>query len=160
MTNGGVIMGLMNNASTASLWRGYEYYINKHVRNFKKIDDTKFQCNALGSGSAIYDVYIDTEHIRKSHCSCPHANGRRIICKHMIALYFSAFPNEAIQYKKDIDEYEKQEEEYYNELEERVIKYVRSLSKAELQQEFLEILFDGSEWVFDRFVDEHIGWDI
>lgn len=78
----------------------------------------------------------------------------------MIALYFSAFPNEAIQYKKDIDEYEKQEEEYYDELEERVIKYVKSLSKAELQQEFLEILFDGSEWVFDRFVDEHIGWDI
>lgn len=149
-------MGLMNNAGRASLRRGYEYYAGGTVRDFEKIDNTKFRSKVAGSGNAVYDVYIDTEHIRQSHCSCPHANGKRIICKHMIALYFSAFPNEAIQYKKDIDDYERAQEDHYAELETEVIKYVNSLSKNELRQELLQVLFGSSEWVFDRFVREHI----
>ena len=74
----------------------------------------------------------------------------------MIALYFSAFPNEAVQYKKDIDDYERAQEDYYAELETEVIKYVNSLSKNELRQELLQLLFGSSEWVLDRFVREHI----
>ncbi len=46
----------------------------------------------------------------KSHCNCPHANGKRIICKHQVALYFSVFPEEADQYYKEVIEYEEEEE--------------------------------------------------
>ncbi|NMB97839.1 MAG: hypothetical protein GYA02_14710 [Clostridiaceae bacterium] len=38
---------------------------------------------------------INIVHPRKSKCNCPHADGRRVICKHMIALYFTVFPKEA-----------------------------------------------------------------
>ena len=34
------------------------------------------------------------EHPRKSKCN-PHADGRRVICKHMIALLFTASPEAA-----------------------------------------------------------------
>lgn len=149
-------MGIMTCASGKSLWRGYEYYTEGKVRNFEKIDDSKFRAKVSGNNSAVYDVCIDIEHIRKSHCNCPHANGKRIICKHMVAVYFSAFPGEALQYKKDVDDYKREQEEYYCEIEDAVIDYVHSLSKSEAQQKLLEVLFDDSGWVFERFVRENI----
>lgn len=149
-------MGIMNCASGQSLWRGYEYYTEGKVAEFKKISDTAFQAKVHDSNKSAYNVYLDTEHIRKSHCNCPHANGKRIICRHIVALYFSAFPNEAIHYKADVDDYEEKQEIYESELEDKVIHYVHSLSKDELRQKLLEDLFDGSEWVFDRFVRENI----
>ena len=51
-----------------------------------------------GSGQKHYDVFIDLEHPRKSKCNCPHADGKRVICKHMISLYFAAYPKIAQKY--------------------------------------------------------------
>lgn len=149
-------MGIMTCASGGSIWRGYEYYTAGKVAEFERIGYSSFQAKVSGSGEAVYDVYLDAEHIRKSHCNCPHANGKRIICKHIVALYFAVFPNEAKQYKKDVDDYEKQQEDRQDKLEEKVIKYVHSLSKAEAQQKLLELLFAGPEWEFDRFVRENL----
>ena len=112
-----------------------------------------------GSGDQCYEVFINIAHPRKSHCNCPHANGRRIICKHQIALFFTAFPLEAEKYYKGILEYEEEEERRMEELDKKVIAYIKSLSKAELQQTLYEVLYDGSDWVFERFVNEHIDWD-
>lgn len=46
------------------------------------------------------------EHPRKSKCNCPHADGRRVICKHMIALLFTASPEAANKHIMMLNEVE------------------------------------------------------
>ena len=46
-------------------------------------------------------------------------------------------------------------EQYEEELYDRVQKYVGHMKKNELQQAWLELLFDGPEWQFERFVRDH-----
>ena len=43
----------------------------------------------------IHIQYILIKHPRKSKCNCPFAEGRRVVCKHMIALYFTIEPQAA-----------------------------------------------------------------
>ena len=46
-------------------------------------------------------------------------------------------------------------EQYEEELYDRVQEYVGHMKKNELQQALLELLFDGPEWQFERFVRDH-----
>ena len=46
-------------------------------------------------------------------------------------------------------------EQYEEELYDRVQEYVGHMKKGELQQALLELLFDGPEWQFERFVRDH-----
>ena len=79
-------MSLIDLASGASAWRGYEYYKAKKVTLFKKIDSNHFEGFVAGTNTKPYHVLIDLEHPRSSKCDCPHADGKRIICKHKVAL--------------------------------------------------------------------------
>lgn len=154
-------MGLLNLASGISVWRGYEYYqIPKKVTAIQKCSETEFKGTVSGSNGEQYEVFIDIAHPRKSHCSCPHANGRRIICKHMVALYFTVFPEEAKTYYQQVLDDEEESEREQEELEEAVVKYVSRMKKDELRQALLELLFDGPEWQYERFVREHVDvWE-
>ena len=44
------------------------------------------------------------------------------------------------------------------ELDKKVVAYIKSLSKEELRQTLYEVLYDGADWVFERFVREHIDY--
>lgn len=98
----------------------------------------KIVIKARGSGNAVYDVTIDTAHPRKSACNCPFAEGRRVICKHMIALDLGIFPEKEQQMMDYIEEqnqlYEQEYEQEMQEREEEIREYVMKLSKAELRQ--------------------------
>jgi len=150
-------MSIISLASGASLRRGYEYYNNGHVTLHTQLSEHEFQAKVKGNGR-YYDVNIDIEHPRKSKCNCPHADGTRRICKHMVALYFTIFPNEAEGFFREVVEYEREEEERQQELEGRVIKYINRLTKQELRDELCDILFDGPEWLLERFIYEKIEW--
>ena len=63
-----------------------------------------YQGKVKGSGSAVYDVTIDVAHPRKSVCNCPFAEGRRVICKHMVALDLEIFPEKEQQMLDYIEE--------------------------------------------------------
>ena len=156
LEEGGVNMGLISIASNASAWRGYEYHLNKNVISYKKISEHEYDGRVRGRNEENYGVFIDVEHPRKSQCDCPHAFGRRIICKHMVALYFKVFPSEAKQYIKEVEEYEREEEQREQEMHVNVAKYIKGLSKAELQEALTEVLYDSPEWVFDRFVRHRV----
>ncbi len=39
--------------------------------------------------------------------------------------------------------------------ENKFVTFVSKMKKAELQQAFLEMLFDGPEWQYERFLREH-----
>lgn len=155
-------MGILSVASTASVWRGYEYYTQKKVLSFKKLNDDEYEGEVAGSSGALYHVKINAAHVRSSKCNCPHADGRRIICKHMVALYFTAFPKEADAYIAEVEAYEREQEEYEREQErlrqERYAalkEYVMSLSKKELQEQLLEALLRSD---LDDYDDED-DWD-
>ena len=64
--------------------------------------------------------------------------------------------NEAERYYQEVIEYEEQEEKRLAEIEQKVIDYVCKLKKDELQQTLLELLFDGPEWQYERFIRQYI----
>ncbi len=152
-------MGLIDLASANSVWRGYDYYEYKKVDDYSKLSENEYEGIISGSDNRKYDVFIDIEHPRKSKCNCPHAKDKRIICKHMIALYFTIFPKEAEKLIEDSKKYEKEEEERLDKLYEDTHKYINSLSKKELAIQLEYILNIAPDWVYDRFVrDNNIGY--
>ena len=148
-------MGLIECTSGASLWRGYDYYKEKKVKNLQQISDTQYAAEVAGTSSAPYKVLIDIAHPRTSKCNCPHADGKRIVCKHMMAVYFAAFPQEAQRVYDEAIAYQEEEEKREEELTDRVCQYVWQMKKSEAQQALLDLLFNGPEWQLDRFVIEH-----
>ena len=148
-------MGVLECASVLSVWRGYEYFKKNRVRGIKQLDENVFSATVQGSASIPYSVELHMDHPRKSICDCPHASGRRVVCKHIVAVYFTILPEEAKKYYAEILAYEEEEEKRQDALSERVIHYVWKMKKNELQQALLELLFDGPEWQYERFIREN-----
>ena len=137
LNNEEIIMGLINLANGNSLWRGVEYYEGKRVSSIKKVEENIFESEVLGSNNIRYHVLINIEHPRKSKCTCPFADGRRVICKHMVATYFTVYPQEAKRIIAEAEEYEKEEEQRQQEEYKEIEKYVNSLTKQELRQQLI-----------------------
>ena len=151
-------MGLINIASGNSTWRGLDYYKENKVSGYKKISDSEYEGIVNGSNGKKYNVFMNIEHPRKSKCDCPHAKDKRIICKHIVALYFTAFPDEVDKFLKEVEEAEKEYEAYEEELYDKTIKYINSMSKNELKEALIETLNVAPEWVYDRFVKDRVGY--
>jgi len=143
-------MGILSLASSSSLWKGYDYFESKNVFLWTKINEDEYEAQVKGSGGWIYNVKINISHPRKSKCDCPHANGTRIICKHMVALFFTAFPKEAENYIREVEEYEREEEEREQERYDEIIEYVESLTEEELKIALVNALLElekrNNEW--------------
>lgn len=136
-------MGILSLASNTSTWRGYHYYADNHVLFVDKIDENEYFGEVRGGADTPYHVKVNVKNPRKSHCDCPLADGRRVICKHMVALYFSVFPNEANSYIQDIEDNLKIDEQRENEHYEEVKKYVYSLTLDELRSELIAALTES-----------------
>lgn len=102
-------MGLLENARYVSIERGYDYYKRGNVISFKQTSENEYEGKVSGSAKKPYDVHIDIIHIKKSFCNCPFAEGNRKVCKHKIAIYFSAFPEKAEEYYKSLKSYDEPE---------------------------------------------------
>ncbi len=148
-------MGVLECASGASVWRGYDYYKEKKVLSIRQSEDGVIYATVSGNSNAPYEVELDIGHPRKSKCNCPHADGKKIICKHIVATYFTVLPKEAERFYAEAMEYQEEEERREEELSDKVCQYVWQMKKSELQQALLELLFDGPEWQYDRFIREH-----
>ena len=140
-------MGLIDLASSNSLWRGIDYYQSKNVKKIKKISDDEY--NSIVSGTEEYNVHIDINHPRKSTCTCPFADGRRVICKHMVATFFTIYPEEAERIIKEEQEYEEEEERLFEEHLEEVREYVNGLTEDEVRALLIDKLID--EWYDDDY---------
>ncbi len=146
-------MGILSVASGDSVWRGYAYFKDDRVLSCVQTGETEFSGKVRGA--KVYDVKIDYQHPRKSVCSCPHASGRRIVCKHMAALYFAVFPMEADILCEQNEKWEREKEEQNEKVYDRVGKYIHNLSAEQAKNEFYSFLMNSPEWVFDKFVREH-----
>ena len=151
-------MSIETAASKKSAWRGYEYYREGKVESITKIDNTHYSGEVSGSDTTPYTVTIDLEHPKRSKCTCPFANGYKV-CKHMVALYFKAFPKEAEDYIRRIEEAEKEREEYFEELPDRIEAYVRGLSKSELQDLAMSLISNLSDYELEEFALDYLGED-
>ena len=138
-------MGLIDLASGNSLWRGMEYYEGKKVVSVKQTGESEYEGIVNGSSQEPYHVVIDIDHPKKSKCTCPFADGRRVICKHMVATYFSVFPKEAERINKEAEEYEAEEEKRWEEERKEIEKYVNSLSKQELRNALICYMMEERE---------------
>ena len=103
-------MGLIEIASGNSVWRGMDYYENKKVLSWDKSGNDTYDGTVSGSDGKIYSVHIDKAHPRRSVCNCAFAEGRRVVCKHMIALDFTAEPSAAEQFLEQVKEWKKEED--------------------------------------------------
>ncbi|MEE0434733.1 MAG: SWIM zinc finger family protein [Peptococcaceae bacterium] len=150
-------MNLLQTASGQSCFRGYNYYTMGKVKNYEQLDATHYQGTVAGSQGKNYNVTIDLAHPKKSQCTCPHVKDRQIVCKHMVALYFTIFPDEATQFITEVERQQAETESYYEEIDEQIEHYVRHLKKAELQNILLTLLADGPDWQYEKFIREHLG---
>ena len=60
--------------------------------------------------------------------------------------------------KQEVEEAEKEYEAYEEELYNKTIKYINSMSKNELKEALIETLNVAPEWVYDRFVRDRVGY--
>lgn len=67
------------------------------------------------------------------------------MCKHMIALYFTAEPKVAKDFLKEVEKWEAEAEERERQHYEDMKNYVKSLSKTELQEQLLDALVQLEE---------------
>lgn len=147
-------MEIISLASGNSCWRGLDYYKNKKVIKLNKLNDNEYSSVVKGTNN--YNVHLDIAHPRKSSCDCPLANGKRIICKHIVATYFTTMPKEAINFEEEQnrlqEEYEKEQEDKYD----RAIKYLNKMSKQELIEELIQVFDYGPEWIYNDFVKRNL----
>lgn len=135
-------MKLLNLASNNSFWRGIDYHHDKRVMSWEKISGDQFKGEVRGSNNSVYHVEIDLKHPKKSTCNCPFADGRRVICKHMVALNLGIFPGKEQQMMEYIDEqnalYEQEREQELDMRKAEIEAYVMGLSKAELRVQLIQ----------------------
>lgn len=143
-------MSIISSASVASCWRGLDYYKKNKINNLKKLNDFEYTSKVIGSET--YNVYLDVSHPRRSTCNCPLANGKRIICKHIVATFFKVFPQEAINFEKEQERLQEEFEDYQAKLYNKTQSYVKSLTKKELIEELSYILDYAPDWVYNDFV--------
>lgn len=166
-------MGLLENARCVSIERGYDYYKNGNVISFKKISESEYNGKVSGSAEKPYDVHIDIIHLKKSLCNCPFADGNKKVCKHKIAIYFSAFPEKAEEYRKrleDVEEYHNDYDDYFDEYDEDdefdgdfrefvcdILNHkVSKMTKAEAQSALYDIIESAPEWMLRDLIDNWI----
>ena len=153
-------MSLISLASAKSLWRGYEYYECKRVHFHIQNGEFEYTGKVSGNGR-LYDVHIDLKHPRKSTCNCPHADGKRIICKHMVALFFTSNPEEARNYLRSIrNEYRfnqlriRERENEEKNKEKRIKEYIDSLSIKELKEKLYSYMCNDGYDLYEEEDDE------
>lgn len=143
-------MSIISSASSSSCWRGLDYYKKSKINNLKKLNDFEYTSKVIGSET--YNVYLDVYHPRRSTCNCPLANGKRIICKHIVATFFKVFPQEAINFEKEQERLQEEYEDYQAKLYNKTQSYIKSLTKKELIEELSYILDYAPDWVYNDFV--------
>ena len=141
-------MGLIDIASSRSVWRGLEYFNQKKVRSCEDNGDGTYEGIVEGSEGRDYRVHLDMTHPRKSTCDCPLASDKMVICKHIVAVSFCVDPSEADRFRNEKTVFKSEEEERKAK---RYVKYLRaakSMSLKELREAFAEAMVELDEYRF------------
>lgn len=150
-------MAFYDSASGKSLWRGYDYHWEHKVIDFEKTSDHEVRGRVAGNEGREYNVTIDLDHPRKSSCNCPFADGRRVVCKHMVALYFASVPGSDEAFLADMDrreqEYQEAEERYCAQRLAAITESVNALSAKEARKRLIDLLYQ--DFLHDRYRNDY-----
>lgn len=127
-------MKLYEYARKLSLERGLNYYESGKVESVNVISNDEYSGIVKGSKDRQYEVTIDLINHIKSTCNCPHAAGNDIMCKHKVALYFSVFPNDAIELRRKTTKTEQQKDLYFKSLQSRIFDFLDDATEDELRK--------------------------
>ena len=139
------VMGLIDIASSKSVWRGLDYYKQNKVISFDQNSDGTYEGEVKGSGKDNYHVHLDMIHPRSSTCNCPLANGKKIICKHIVAVSFCVDESEAERFKNEKTVYASEEEERRAKQYDRYMSMAKCMSAKELREAFVETMIELEE---------------
>jgi len=143
-------MGIISSASGSSCWRGLDYYKLNKEKNIKQINDWEYESKVCGTEE--YDVHLNLKKPRASKCNCPLADGKMIICKHIVATYFSIVPGSAKEFEEEQNRIQEEYEEYQENEYENAIKFLNKMPKKELVEEIMYIFDYAPEWVYNDFI--------
>ena len=138
-------MGFIDVASNSSLWRGIDYYNDKMVISCESTGENTYSGLVHGSGDNRYHVHIDIAHPRSSTCTCPFASDRKVVCKHMIAMYFTIRPQAAADFLKKVEQWKKEAEEAEKKRIEEIKRSIKRMKKSELQEKYFDALMELEE---------------
>jgi len=164
-------MSIFTKASNSSYWRGYDYFKEGNITDFKKVGDDVY--TAKVKGTKTYEVKVDLKHPLNSSCTCPFVEGNKKICKHMIAVAFKASPDERYKAKKAIEDYE-YEMNHIDDLVKKIMEKkrkkikseIKSLSAKEAKERLANILIneeydkvyndivEGRSYLYDETIEE------
>ena len=138
--------------------RGYYYYKKGFVKELKKLDENIY--SSVVSGTYDYNVILNLKNLRKCSCSCPH---KVKICKHVMATYYTVFPEEAKQYEEGLklvikrcNEHRQRKDEQYNEVHKKAVEYVNSLTVDELKKELVNFIVNRDYYdEYDPYDEEY-----
>lgn len=110
---------MIDYAKPSTIDNGYKIYKNNKVLKKKQINDNQF-IGYIDDLDNHHNVMINLDNPKTSYCDCNESKSK-IICKHMIALYFSISKIEAEIYDKWIKDYYEEyghlyDEEYYKDI--------------------------------------------
>lgn len=131
-------MGIVETAPKKIVWRAIEYFRQNKVIDIKEENDGCYSAKVSGSGKSKYDVFINIKQPKKSICTCPFAKKNDVICKHMVAVYFSVDPEAITAFEEDERRYMEDKDYRWQKDKERLKSFARKMSKEELIDELAE----------------------
>ena len=172
-------MDFLNYFKQNIISRGYNYYLEGRVLSTSS--DRIWISSEVEGSNETYFVRLNLSTPKASHCSCPHAQGGNM-CKHMVAVYFTVFPELADLYREetenDVDYYDEYEDYYYDdegyyddseddgfEYEEEFIRplyfdellddFLNSLSYSQLKEILKEELNKKESYAYNKYLKKH-----
>ena len=122
-----------------------EYYKQNKVSSCIANDDGTYEGVVSGSSDESYSVHVDMEHPRKSTCNCPLANGKKVICKHIVAVSLCVDASEAERFKNEKTIYASEEEERRTKKYYKYMSYAKCMSQRELREAYVELMIELEE---------------
>ena len=144
--------------------RALQYYEDENVKDLKRVSSDIITGTVEGTNARPYEVRIDLRHPYESECDCPYAEKGKM-CKHMAAVFFAAFPEQAQAYE-DYNErmFDDYEEEYEDEEEEDngsalpfnydtlLDQFIAGLNEEEKNSLLKELLNEHPEAAYRRYL--------
>ncbi len=146
-------MDVLTTASLKAKRSGYYCYKNDCVKEVKEVTARVFEARIIEDSGEIVTVKLDLNKTGKSACNCKQASGKRVVCMHMVAVFFKLFPAEAKRY---YDEYLKPYDGVYERIlkKQNFKKYLLKADRAELIDVICELLDSCTDKTLDRFLEE------
>ncbi len=143
--------------------RAFQYFESDYVHDLKRVNGDIITASVEGTDSRPYDVKIDLARPYDSECSCPHAASGNM-CKHMAAVFFAAFPEQAQAYEDytegrylgedDLDIEEDERDFLPANYDELLDEFIASMNSEEKEQLLRKVLKQNPLGTYHQYLEK------